>query len=143
LDSSFSHPYIGWHGGKRVLYATLGDGSVAGINARTGDPLWRVTIGKAGINASVLVHNDEKIIAVYGTPYEPGQMVALKIPKVASANPAAEPVVIERDSAEIWANDLSTSTSSPILASNRIYVVSEKGDLCSVNVDDGKILLIY
>ena len=42
-DNSFSLPYIGWQGGKRVLYATMGDGSVVGVNARTGDPLWRVT----------------------------------------------------------------------------------------------------
>ena len=38
------------------------------------------------------------------------------------------------------ANDLSTSTSSPILVGDRIYVVSEKGDLCSVDVNTGKIL---
>src|SRR5262245_55397943 len=55
-DSSFSHPYLGWLDGKRVLYATTGDGSVVCINARTGDPLWRVLLGKAGINATVLVH---------------------------------------------------------------------------------------
>src|SRR5436190_1612796 len=62
-DSSFSSPYLGFLNGRRVLYATLGDGSVACINARTGDPLWRVQLGKAGINASVLVHHNDKVIA--------------------------------------------------------------------------------
>src|SRR2546426_177403 len=99
-DNSFSHPQLGFLGGRRVFYVALGDGSVACVNARTGDPLWRVPLFRAGINATVLVHNNDKIIAVYGTPYEPGQMVALKIPNVAPTNPAAGPVVIERAAAE-------------------------------------------
>jgi outer membrane protein assembly factor BamB len=138
-DNSFSHPYIGFLDGKRVLYAATGDGSIVCVNARTGDPLWRIPLFKAGINASVLVHNNDKVIAIYGTPYEPGQMVALKIPKVAPTNAAAGPVVVERAKAQLWANELSTSTSSPILVGDKIYVVSEKGDLCSVDANSGKI----
>lgn len=138
-DNSFSNPYIGFHDGKRVLYAATGDGSVVCVNARTGDPLWRIPLFKAGINATVLVHNNDKVIAIYGTPYEPGQMVALKIPKVTPTNGAAGPVVVERAKAELWANELSTSTSSPILAGDKIYVVSEKGDLCAVDANTGKI----
>lgn len=139
-DNSFSTPYLGWLDGKRVFYATAGDGSVVCVNARTGDPIWRVPLAKAGINATVLVHNDDKIIAIYGTPYEPGQMVAMKIPHVAPKAGETGPVVVERAQVEIWSNDLSTSTSSPILVGDRICVVSEKGDLCWVNVNDGKIL---
>jgi outer membrane protein assembly factor BamB len=138
LDSSYSYPYIGWREGRRVLYATLGDGSVAGINARTGDPLWQVPLGKAGINAAVLVHEDNKCVAIYGTPYEPGQMVAFRVPDVPANAPA--PVVVAREDVEIWSNDISTSTSSPILVGDRIYVVAEKGDLCAVDVHTGKIL---
>jgi outer membrane protein assembly factor BamB len=138
-DNSFSNPYLSFLDGKRVLYAATGDGSVVCVNARTGDPLWRIPLFKAGINATVLVHNNDKVIAIYGTPYEPGQMVALKIPHVVPTNAAAGPVVVERSKAELWANELSTSTSSPILAGDKIYVVSEKGDLCSVDANTGKI----
>jgi len=81
-DNSYSHPYLGWLGGKRVFYSATGDGSVVCVNARTGDPLWRVNLFRAGINATVVVHKNNKVIAVYGTPYDPGQMVALKITDV-------------------------------------------------------------
>jgi outer membrane protein assembly factor BamB len=138
-DNSYSHPTLGWLGGKRVLYSALGDGSVACINARTGEPLWRIPLFKAGINASVLVHNNDKVIAVYGTPYEPGQMVALRILDVAPTNAAAGPVVIERSKVELWSADLSTSASSPILAGDTVYIVTEKGDLCSVHANSGVI----
>ncbi|MFN7137948.1 MAG: PQQ-binding-like beta-propeller repeat protein, partial [Limisphaerales bacterium] len=139
-DNSFSHPYLTFLNGKRVLIAATGDGSVVAINVRTGDPIFRIPLFKAGINASVLVHNNDKIIAIFGTPYEPGQMVALKIPNVAPTNAADGPVVVDRSSVQLWANDLSTSTSSPILVGDRVYVVTEKGDLCSVDVNNGKVL---
>jgi outer membrane protein assembly factor BamB len=137
-DNSFSHPHVGWYGGKRVFYAATGDGSVVCVNLRTGEPIWRVPLAKAGINATVLVHNDDKVIAVFGTPYEPGQMVAMQIPKSLPEQPG-RPVVIERSEVQLWANDLTSSTSSPILVGDRVYMVSEKGDLGSVDANTGEI----
>lgn len=139
-DNSFSLPYFTFLQGRRVLIAPTGDGSIVCVNARTGDAIWRVPLAKAGINATAVVHNNDKVIAIYGTPYEPGQMVALKIPNVYPTNVLAGPVVVDRAQVELWAADLSTSTSSPILAGDRIYVVSEKGSLCSVDANTGKIL---
>ncbi|MBE0541272.1 MAG: PQQ-binding-like beta-propeller repeat protein [Verrucomicrobia bacterium] len=138
-DNSFSHPYIGWHNGKRVLYSALGDGSAAAINARTGEPIWRVPLFRAGINAAVLVHNNDKVISIFGVPYEPGQLVAIKIPNVSPVAGEAGPVVIEREKVELWSAPVTTSTSSPILAGDMVYVVAEKGDLCAVDANTGEI----
>jgi outer membrane protein assembly factor BamB len=139
MDNSYSHPYVGWLKGRRVLYSACGDGSVVCLNARTGDPIWRVPLTKAGINATVVVHNHDKIVAIFGTPYEPGQMVAMKIPEVDPPNRNDPPVVIERAMVELWHIDASTSTSSPILVDDRVYVVKEKGDLIAVDVNTGKV----
>ncbi|MCF7762057.1 MAG: PQQ-binding-like beta-propeller repeat protein [Verrucomicrobia bacterium] len=137
-DSSFSHPYFGWLNGQPAFVATTGDGSVVCANAGTGTPIWRVPLTKGGINATVLVHNNDTVIAVYGMPYEPGQMVAFKVPKVTAT--AAGPAVVERSEVEIWSRDISTSTSSPILVGDTIYVVAEKGDLFAVDVKTGDVL---
>src|SRR5437016_5227012 len=139
-DNSYSHPYLTFLGGKRVFFSATGDGSVVCVNARTGDALWRVPLFKAGINATLLVHKNDKVIAVYGTPYEPGQMVALKILDLAPTNPAAGPVVIERSTVELWADNLSTSASSPILAGDTVYLVNEQGDLSAVDANTGRIV---
>jgi len=139
-DNSFSHPQFGWYQGKRVFFAAAGDGSVVCVNARTGDPLWRVNLFRAGINATVLVHNNDKVIAIYGTPYELGQMVALRLPEVLPASPTAGPVVLDRKQLELWADDISSSTSSPILVGDRIYNVAEKGDFCAVDAKTGAVL---
>jgi outer membrane protein assembly factor BamB len=138
-DNSYSHAYFGWLGGRRVFYCATGDGSVVCVNARTGDPLWRVTLFRAGINATVVVHNNDKVIAVYGTPYDPGEMVALKIKNVAPTNAAAGPVVLDRADVQLWAANLSTSSSSPILAGDTVYLVAEKGDLAAVDANTGRI----
>ncbi|HTG44376.1 MAG TPA: PQQ-binding-like beta-propeller repeat protein [Verrucomicrobiae bacterium] len=137
MDSCFARPFLTFLDGKRVFITTTGDGSIFCANARTGEPIWVIPVAKAGINASVLVHNNDKVIAIYGTPYEPGQLIALKIPHVKPTN--NQPVVVERSQVELWNSPLSTSTSSPILVGDTIYVVSEKGSLCSVDVNTGKI----
>ncbi len=62
-DNSFSHPQFGWWQGKRVFFAATGDGSVVCVNARTGEPLWRAALFRAGINATVMVHDNNKVIA--------------------------------------------------------------------------------
>jgi outer membrane protein assembly factor BamB len=140
-DNSYSHPILAWLDGKRVFYAATGDGAVVCVNARTGDPIFRIPLFKAGINSSLLLQNNEKIISIYGTPYEPGQMVALRIPHVTPAG--ADPVVVARGEVEIWSNpdhDLRTSASSPILAGDRIFVTSEVGALVDVDAATGAVL---
>ncbi len=139
-DNSFSHPVLGWLKGRRVFYAATGDGAVVCVNARNGDPIFRIPLFKAGINSSLLVHNNDKIIAIYGTPYEPGQMVALKIPDVTPPSAAAGPVIVDRASVELWNNELRTSTSSPVLVGDRVYLTSEVGNLAAIDANTGKIL---
>ncbi len=140
MDNSFSHPYVTTFRGKRVFIAASGDGSVVCVNARTGEPIWRVPLAKAGINATVLVHNGDKVISIYGTPYEPGQLVAFRIPDVEPTNALTAPVVVERQAVELWSDpDISTSTSSPILVGDRLYVTKEKGDLVAVDANTGKV----
>jgi outer membrane protein assembly factor BamB len=138
-DNSYSHMYLGWLDGKRVFYTATGDGNVFCANARTGEPLWRVPLFRAGINATVLVHNNDKVIAVFGTPYEPGKMVALKISHVAPTNAVLGPVEVPLASVQLWEADVSTSSSHPILVGDRIYVVAEKGDLACIDANTGKI----
>src|SRR5437773_1458474 len=139
-DNSFSLPVMAWLDGRRVFYASTGDGSIVCVNARTGDPLWRIPLFKAGINSSVLVHNNDKIIAIYGTPYEPGQMVAMKIPHATPTHAGAGPVVVPRSEVELWSNELRTSTSSPILVGDTVYLTSEVGNLAAIDANNGKIL---
>jgi outer membrane protein assembly factor BamB len=138
-DNSFSHPHLMFWQGRRVLISAAGDGSIVCVNARTGESYWRVPLFKAGINATVSVHNNDKVIAIFGTPYERGEMVALRMPQVLPADPGSGPIEVPRAEVELWKNELSSSTSSPILVGDQVYLVTEKGDLCSVNALTGAV----
>lgn len=137
-DNSYSHPILAWLDGKRVFYSATGDGSVVCVNARNGNPIFQIPIFKAGINSSLLLHHNDEIIAIYGTPYEPGQMVGLRIPHVTPTN-SSMPVIVPRSEVELWNNEIRTSTSSPILVGDRAYVTSEIGYLVAVDALTGKI----
>ena len=137
-DNSYSNPVFSWLDGRQVFYSATGDGAVVCVNARNGNPIFQIPIFKAGINSSLLLHSNDEIIAIYGTPYEPGQMVGLKIPHVTPTN-AAMPVIVKRSDVELWNNEIRTSTSSPILVGDNVYVTSEVGYLVKVDALTGKI----
>ncbi len=137
-DNSYSHPVLAWLDGRRVFYAATGDGSVVCVNACNGNPIFQIPIFKAGINSSLLLHSNDEIIAIYGTPYEEGRMVGMKIPHVTPTN-ATVPVVVPRAEVELWENRICTSASSPILVGDRVYVTSEQGFLVAMDALSGKM----
>lgn len=138
-DSSFSSPYYEWRDGKRVFYAGTGCGHVVAVNALTGQAMWRFPMSFGGVNSSCLVYKD-RLIAIHGKENRDastsGRMVGIKL----GATPSAKgPAVLGKDH-ELWRNDLGMFTSSPVLVGNRVYQVTAKGELCSVDVDSGKVL---
>ncbi len=146
-DNTFSHPWLSFHNGMRVLYSAAGDSSVLCINARTGEPLWRTPVAKAGakggVNAAVIeykgtvivVHESENI-----DTSDVGRMAAFKIPTEIKPPTPQTPEVFETKALEQWRNPIGSLASSPVLVGNIIYEVTGTGDLAAVNADDGKIL---
>ena len=147
-DNTFSHPVLSWLGGRRVLYSAGGDCSLICINARTGEPLWRTPLAKAGakggINAALLIHNDDKIITVHESENidssEIGRMAAIKIPSNVTPTNSLTPVVYPTKDRELWRNEVGSLASSPVLVGDRIYEVSGTGELVAVDAVGGKVL---
>jgi len=141
-ENSFAMPTLAWQNGKRVFYTGLGDGSIACVNVRTGEPLWRFPLSAGGgVNASVVLHKG-KVIAVQDAENidssELGRMVAIKVGSEPKAGETG-PVVLDK-TAEVWRNGLASFSSSPVLAGDRLYVVSKTGVLTSVDANNGKVL---
>ncbi|MCS1407336.1 MAG: Outer membrane protein assembly factor BamB [Verrucomicrobia subdivision 3 bacterium] len=141
-DSSFSSPVIASVNDKRVLYCGTGCGNLVAINVLTGDPLWRYHFSHGGVNSSVLLHSNNKLIAIHGKENidttEVGRMAAIKI----GAEPVTGqkgPVVLDK-SAELWRQSLVMFTSSPVLVGDRIYQVSHTGELECLDANSGSIL---
>ena len=146
-DNTFSHPWLDFWNGQRVLYSAGGDCSLLAINARTGDPLWRVKVAKAGakggINGAVIRHKD-KLVVIHESENldssEIGRMAAYKIPtSITKTNPLV-PDILEPKQAEQWRNEVGSLASSPVLVGDTIYEVNGTGDLCAVDANTGKVL---
>ena len=141
-DSSFSSPVLGWSNGRRVLYAGTGCGNVVCINVRTGEPIWRFHLSYGGVNASLLLHDNDKIIAIHGKENldksEVGRMVAIRTGAQPEAG-ADTPQVLD-GSYELWRNPLVMFTSSPVLVGDRVYQVTHTGELACVDANEGTLL---
>jgi len=147
-DSSFSTPYFETRDGQRVFYATTGCGNIVCINARNGKPLWRFKACKVGINASVLIHNGDKLISIHGDENvdttERGRMIAVKLPeKFGKEQIMVDPEVMGGVEAwkaqEIWRNDLGAASSSPVLVGDTVYQITDGGAVQSVNAMTGVV----
>jgi len=141
-DSSFCSPVLGYYNNKRVLYAGTGCGNLVAINARNGDPLWRYHFSYGGVNSSLLLHDNDKVIAIHGKENldssEVGRMAAIKI----GAEPAAGqpgPAVLSKE-AELWRLPHVMFTSSPVLVGDRVYQVTHTGELICVDANSGEEL---
>ncbi len=146
-DNTFSHPFLSFQNGMRVFYSAAGDSSVVCVNARTGEPLWRTPVAKAGakggINGSVIRYKDTVVVVHMSENIDTsdvGRMAAFKIPAEVQPPSPQAPQVFPTKELEKWRNPVGSLASSPILVGDRIYEVSETGDLTAVNADDGKIL---
>ena len=142
VDSSNSSPTFTDIDGRRVFIAGTGSGSIVCSNARTGEPVWRTTISSGGINASVLLYGDDKVIAVHGKENvdstSKGRMVCYRMP---SKYPTGDKPVILGKADEVWRNDEHVSfSSSPTLHDGRIYTTIATGSLLCVDADTGKTL---
>ena len=146
-DNTFSHPWLSFLGGKRVLYSACGDSSVICMNARTGEPLWRTPVAKAGakggINAAVIEHKG-KLIVVHESENidtsDVGRMAAFKIPAEIKPPTATTAQTFDTKELEQWRNPAGALACSPVLVGDRIYQVNGMGELVAVDANDGKIL---
>jgi len=146
-DNTFSHPWLDFWNGQRVLYSAGGDCTLLAINARTGEPLWRVSVAKAGakggINAAVIRHKDNLIVTHESENLdssEIGRMAAYKIPtSVTKTNPLIPEVRVPKQ-AEAWRNEVGSLATSPVLVGDTIYEVNGTGDLCAIDANSGKVL---
>lgn len=139
-DISFSRPLLANANGREVAYAGLSGGHMACVDARTGQALWRFPMCTGGMSSTAVLYKDT-VIAIHGKENldtsTGGRMVAIKTG--AEPKPGEQQLVLGKDH-EVWRNELTAFTSSPVLVGNRVYVTNATGDLCCVNADTGDVL---
>jgi outer membrane protein assembly factor BamB len=154
-DPTFSPLQFSWLYGKRVFFSPCGDSSIACVNVRTGEPLFRFPAAKAGakggINGAVLRYKDSLIVAHESENVdtsEVGRTAAFRIPtedeQPKAVLPSTYPVppgmrIFSPKELELWRNALGNLGSSPCLVGNTLYEVTGVGELAAVNADTGEV----
>lgn len=154
-DNTFSQPYFSWLDGKRVFFTACGDSSVACVNARTGDPLFRFPAAKAGakggINGGPLRYKDSLLISHESENVdtsEVGRTASFRIPKPEDTSTATPPPgvtlppglrLFSPKELEQWRNPLGNLASSPCLVGSTLYEVTGTGEVAAVDADTGKV----
>ena len=141
-DSSFSPVIFGWSAGKRVLFSGTGCGNIVCVDVHTGKPLWRYQMSWGGVNSAVVIDRSNRLIAIHGKENLDsttiGRMIALKIPETLATG-GKSPAVLGAEE-ELWRNELESFTSSPVIQGNRLFQTIRTGELCSVDLDSGRVL---
>lgn len=142
-DNSFSAPVLATWGGKEVFYSGTGCGNVVCINANTGEPLWRFGLSAGGVNASLILHGADRLLAVHGKENldssDSGRLIALRRDLAGAPNKDGSAVL--SPAAEVWRNnEIAAYSSSPVLVGDRLYVTTETGDLAAVDALSGNQL---
>lgn len=139
VDSSFSTPVLETRDGKRVVYYATGCGHVVCVNARDGTAYWKMPISKNGVNASVVIHKGNKLIAIHADENidtsDKGRIIAIKLPEKLAASGTSESTVLE--GAELWRLPIGATSSSPVLDGDMIYQMTDGGELYAINAETG------
>jgi len=145
-DNTFTPLYLSWLDGMRVIFTACGDSSVACINVRTGDPIFRFSAAKAGakggINAGVLRYKDSLLVTHESENVdtsEVGRTAAFKIPTGSKSPEPGKPQVYTAKELELWRNPMGTLASSPCIVGDTMYEVTGVGELAAVNVETGAV----
>ena len=145
-DNAHSTPIITTLDGKRVILSGAGCGNIVALNARTGKPLWRHKMSKGGVNGTVLIHKNNKVIAIHGEENpdnaDKGRMVCAKLPEHFEKEQMIFDPAVDAEkwkANELWRAPLRAETSSPILVGDHVYDVTDTGHLFSLNAETGEI----
>lgn len=131
-DTTYACPVVAVIGGKRQLICPAADGSVYGLEARTGKVIWSFVFSKMGLNSSPVVDGNHVIVSHSEENIDStlmGRIVCIDATKTGDIT----------KSAEVWRLDgLDAGYASPALANGRVYHVDNSANLHCVDAKDGK-----
>lgn len=133
-DTSYSNPIITDVTGTRLLITGLGDGSVVAVKPQTGEPVWRFTIAKRGINTAVVMAGKYAIVS-HGDENIEGNVMGL-IAAIDANSKGEVPLAAAK-----WANQgFEGGYSSPISDGDRVYQIDNNSNLEAFDSQTGRTL---
>jgi outer membrane protein assembly factor BamB len=137
LDTTYAMPAAGVINGKRMLVCPSADGWCHGLLARTGEIVWSYKLSKRGLNTSAIIDGNRAYVSHSEENYtttEMGAIVCLDASKTGDIT----------ETGELWRiKGLTAGYSSPALAMDRLYYITNDANLFAIDAKDGRIYWEY
>lgn len=131
-NTNYSVPVIAVVDGQRLLITGSGTGWVYAMKARTGEHVWKFHLTKGAVQASVVVDGD-KVYACHGRE----NLDNASIGRVVCIDAKGNGDITATN--EVWRHDaLEVGYASPVIHNDRLYVVTNVGDLYALDVATGE-----
>lgn len=134
FDTTYSPPIAAVVNGTRLLIAGGGDGAMHAMKPQTGEPMWKFTMSKRGLNTGAVVKGNLAIVSHSEENWDSNEM-GLIAAIDASAKGDIGPSQVK------WSvKGFQGGFSSPVIDGERIYQVDNGGVLYAFDVGSGKQL---
>lgn len=134
FDTTYSPPIATVINGTRLLIAGGGDGTIHAIKAHTGEPVWKYTISKRGLNTGVVVKGTTAIVSHSEENFETSDMGLM------AAIDATAKGDITKDQVKWSLKGFQGGFSSPVIDGDRLYQIDNGSNLFAFDVNTGKQL---
>jgi len=133
-DTTYSPPISAVINGARLIIAGAGDGAVHALKAQTGEPVWKFTMAKRGINTGVVLKGTTAIVSHSEENLDTSEMGLL------AAIDATARGSIGKDQIKWAVRGFQGGFSSPVIDGERIYQIDNGANLFAFDVNTGKQL---
>ena len=132
-DTTYSSPTLCVINGQKTLVFGSGDGSIWGIQPRTGEHLWHYPISRRGVNAPPLVIGDTVIAGHSEENVSGTQMGALASLSVGGAKGALEPSQVH------WKNiGMMAGKTAPLQVGDKLWIFDDRAKLHVLDMKTGE-----
>lgn len=132
-DTTYSAPALAVIDGQKTLVFGSGDGSIHGLQPRTGKQIWTYRISRRGVNSSPLVVGDTVFAGHSDENLQGAAMGA-----VAAINLAGQSGDITQ-SGRVWqVQEIMAGRTAPLKIGNRLWVFDERAKLHVLDIETGE-----
>ena len=131
FDTTYSTPIITEVDGTRLLIAGGGDGAVHAMQSQTGQPVWKFTMSKRGINAGVVFAGGRAFVSHSEENLDTSEMGLLAAIDATRAGDLGADAVAWR------VTGFQGGYASPVLDGDRIYQVDNSANLAAFDTTSG------
>jgi outer membrane protein assembly factor BamB len=134
FDTTYSPMMVTDNNGTKLLVAGGGDGTIHAIKVNTGEPVWKYSMSKRGVNTGVVVHAGKVIVSHSEENLDTSEMGLLAAVDINSKGD------VKRNQLKWELVGPQMGFSSPVVDGDRLYQIDNGANVFAYDINTGKQL---